>query len=199
MSASVLARAIRHLVLGAAAVATAAGSADAQSSPDERDIAAYTLTMPAMRKAGAATERMLELVLRDEGLARELETLALEEDESDAQSIADIVAAYDRMPKLKGAITGTGLSVREYVVMQLAMMQAAIVVGFQDPENSGKAITIPDGVSKANVAFVRANWDELQRMSARMQALQQELESRSAVAEEPEEPEEPGEPAEEPR
>jgi hypothetical protein len=199
MSASVLARAIRHLVLGAAAVATAAGSADAQSSPDERDIAAYTLTMPAMRKAGMATERMLELVLRDEGLARELETLAQEEDESDAQSIADIVAAYDRMPKLKGAITGTGLSVREYVVMQLAMMQAAIVVGFQDPENSGKAITIPDGVSKANVAFVRANWDELQRMSARMQALQQELESRSAVAEEPEEPEEPGEPAEEPR
>src|SRR5687768_8421727 len=98
MSASVLARAIRHLVLGAAAVATAAGSADAQSSPDERDIAAYTLTMPAMRKAGMATERMLELVLRDEGLAREFETLAQEEDESDAQSIADIVAAYDRMP-----------------------------------------------------------------------------------------------------
>ena len=196
MSASVLPRAVRRLVLGAAAVAAAAVPADAQSSPDERVIAAYTLTMPAMRKAGAATERMLELVLRDEGLARELETLAQEEDESDAQSIADIVAAYDRMPKLKGAITGTGLSVREYVVMQLAMMQAAIVVGFQDPENSGKEITIPDGVSKANVAFVRSNWDELQRMSARMQALQQELESRAASAEEPEEPEEP---AEEPR
>ena len=201
MSASVLPRAVRHLVLGAAAIAAAAGSAGAQPSPDEQAVASYTLTMPGMRKAGTATERMLELILRDEGLARELETLAQEEDESEAQSIGDIVAAYDRMPKLKGAITGAGLTVREYVVMQLAMMQAAMVVGFQDPENTGKEITIPDGVSKANVAFVRSNWGELQRMGARMQALQQELESRAASAdEEPvEEPEEEPEAAEEPR
>lgn len=190
MSASNLPRAIRQIFLGMAAIAATAVAAGAQSTSDEQAIADYTLTMPAMRKAGTATERMLELVLRDEGLARELETLAQEEDEGDEQTLADIVAAYDRMPKLKGAITGTGLTVREFVVMQLAMMQAAIVVGFQDPENTGKEITIPDGVSKANVAFVRANWNELQRMSSRMQALQQELESRQAAA---------GEPAEEPR
>ncbi|HEX6060364.1 MAG TPA: hypothetical protein VFZ11_15245 [Gemmatimonadaceae bacterium] len=182
MSATSLLRPVRACLLGAAAVVLVTGSAAAQSSADEQAVAAYRLTMPALKKAGQATERMLELVLRDEGLARELETLAEEEDEESDQSISDIVAAYERMPKLKGAITGTGLTVREFVVMQLAMLQSALVVAFQDAENTGKEITIPPGISKENVAFVRANWDELQRMSRRTQALQEELEARARAA-----------------
>jgi hypothetical protein len=185
----------RLLALGALAFvvhAAAARAAAAQEGADEKAIAAYRLSMPALRKAGQATERMLELVLRDEGLARELEERARKEGGGgDGQTIADIVAAYDEMPKLKVAITGTGLTVREFIVMQLAMMQAALVVGFQDPENTGKEITIPDGVSKENVAFVRANWAELQRMGARAQELQKELEARSRPAGESEESEEP--------
>lgn len=202
MSPSSLLRPVRFLVLAAAALACLPGTGRAQSTSDEQAIAAYKLTMPAMRKAGQATERMLELLLRDDGLAKELETLAQEEGAGEEQGIADIVAAYDKVPKLKGAITGSGLSVREFVVMQLAMMQAALVVGFQDPDNTGKEITIPDGVSKENVAFVRTNWDALQRMSARTQALQKELEARSRAAngesgeEEPlEEPPAGGEPS----
>jgi hypothetical protein len=200
-------RPARLLALGALALlvhAAAARAAAAQAGADEKAVAAYRLSMPALRKAGQATERMLELVLRDQGLARELEERARKEGGGgDTQTIADIVAAYDEMPKLKGAITGTGLTVREFIVMQLAMMQAALVVGFQDPENTGKEITIPDGVSKENVAFVRANWAELQRMGARAQQLQKELEARSRPADaEDEEPtdEEPTdeEPAAEP-
>jgi hypothetical protein len=197
-------RPARLLALATLAVAIQAGAARraaAQSSEDEKAIGAYRLSMPALKKAGQATERMLELVLRDEGLARDLEARAREEGEGDdSQSIADIVAAYDKMPKLKGAITGTGLTVREFIVMQLAMMQAALVVGFQDPENTGKPITIPDGVSKENVAFVRANWAELQRMGARAQELQKELEARSrpANAEETEEAPPDEAPTEEP-
>lgn len=194
MPASSIRRPIRHLALAALLVAPAfvARPAAAQGSADEKAIAAYRLSMPALQKAGRATERMLELVLRDASLAEELEARAREEEDgNDGQTIADIVAAYDRMPKLKGAITGTGLTVREFIVMQLAMMQAALVVGFQDPENTGKAITIPDGVSKENVAFVRANWDELQRMGARATALQKELEARTRAARGEAEPEEP--------
>lgn len=182
MSPSSLVRPLRLFALGTAALLLLPTTARAQSSSDEQAIATYKLTMPAMRKAGQATERMLELLLRDDGLASEMEALARDEGDEDEQSIADIVAAYDKVPKLKGAITGTGLSVREFIVMQLAMMQAALVVGFQDPENTGREITIPDGVSKENVAFVRANWGELQRMGARTQALQKELEARAQAA-----------------
>ena len=166
--------ALSATVLALLALPSLAPAARAQSA-DEKALASYRLTMPTIRKLVAVQEKIMEVAASPDAKkwAKELERQS-----SGNATIAELSAAYDRVPPLKQAIASSGLSTREYVTAFFSFFQAAMMVSVQEyaqQQGSKEAAPLPAGVSKENVELVRQNKAEIDQISKRLQEMQKKM------------------------
>jgi hypothetical protein len=147
-------------------VLSLASTAAAQSQPDAdlKAISATTLTMPRYKQYLDATVNLANLAAKDPGLKNRLEGFG-------NQSLAEQIKLLDRVPQVRGAITATGLTTRDYVLTQGALLQAgmayAMTKGSGVPVDS---VVKKAGVSRANLEFYQKNEAEIGRLAKEAEA-----------------------------
>jgi hypothetical protein len=128
--------------------------------------------MPVLRKLAQTQENMFAAT-RDPALKEKYAALGRQSnDEPEPNSLDDMVKRIERVPEVKRAITSTGLTTREYMKATLSMFQAAMALSMMEMEGPMKVKTLPPGVMADNVAFLKANKAELDKMTARSRELQ---------------------------
>ena len=111
---------------------------------DLEEVSKYALTDAGLAKFAKATQNLAALP----GACEEDE-----EDDSNAQSIDDLVAKLDATPGAKAAVQSAGMTTREFVVFTFAMMQAGMAAWAQSQPNA----KLPAGISQANIDFYKKN------------------------------------------
>lgn len=152
-------------VAGLSLAAVAADVSDAAAQPgagqlfNDPAIASYRLSSNSLTKFIRATQALQ---------AMENEEFDIEDrfdmDDPENLNVADIAAAFDSEPRIKGAINGAGLTSREYVTFMFAMIQAmvgsvAVQMGGEQALND-----LPNGVLKDNIRFFIANQDAFEAL-----------------------------------
>lgn len=182
-----------RIVLAAAAISTAVAAtppalraqSPAQRARDASDmttLAAYRLTMPAVRKLAAAYENMIPLAA-DSALARHVERDRDNHPSETAASIDDMAEFFGRYSPIRAAITHAGLTPREFTIANLSLMQSSMVVGYSDlAKAKGQPFDeAASGASPANLALVRENRAEIDAVMAKLRAWQ-EAQARAAAS-----------------
>ena len=130
---------------------------------DTREINAYRLTDATLAKYVRAARAMAPAVKAAQDAEDEDDA-----DEEESPSISKLVAWYDAKPEARRAITGAGLTTREYVVFTFALFQAGM----------GAWMVEQQGWSKLPPEFARANVEFYQRHRASLDSLTAELKPR---------------------
>jgi hypothetical protein len=142
------------LVLGGAPPA----AAQAGSSDDAQAIAGYTLSMDKLTAFRDATLDLKKAVEGDAEMAARAEAWDQADDEH--QTLTELAGRIESEPKLKAALASHGLTAREYMLVQLATVQAMMAESLLGM----KQATLPAGVNPKNVEFVKAHKAELQEL-----------------------------------
>ena len=140
--------------------------ASAQTSAD-RDLKAYSsyrLTMPKYKKYLAAMVNMAQAGSNNPKVLDAMEA-------SGSLTNDQLVARLNGVPEARRAITGAGLTTRDYVLAQGAMLQAGMAHATMkqlkiSPDSAIKAF----GVSRANLDFVGKNEAEITRSTKEAEA-----------------------------
>ena len=139
-------------------------AAEAQSDADLKAIGATTLTMPKYKQYLDASVNLANVAAKNPGIADRMKG-------SGEKSIAEQVRALESDPQVRGAITATGLTTKDYVLTQWAILQSGMAYamtkgsGVSQDEVAKKA-----GVSKANLDFYAKNEAEINRLAKEAQA-----------------------------
>jgi hypothetical protein len=134
-----------------------------QSDADLQAVAATTLTMPKYQQYLDATVNLANVAVKDPEIASGMKGSA-------EKSIAEQVKTLESNPQVRGAITATGLTTRDYVLTQWALIQAGMAYAM----TKGTGATQDDmikkaGVSKANFDFYAQNEAEIDRRAKEAQ------------------------------
>ena len=149
----------------AAAALLLAVPAPLRAQSDEETLARYRLTEATLAKFTQVARSIVALTQTDS-------TLRTEEDEDEAESITELAAMYDRHPSMRRAITGAGMTTREFVTFLLSMFQAAVGTWIvQQPQ--GSLDKLPPEIPRDNVRFYQQHERELQKLTEEMKALGQ--------------------------
>ena len=145
----------------------------ARDVSDMKTLAAYRLTMPAVRKLAAAYENMIPLAA-DSVLARHVERDSDSHPSESAASIDAMAEFFGRYAPIRAAITRAGLTPREFTVANLSLMQSSMVVGYSDlaREKGQPFDEAASGASPVNLALVRENRAEIDAVMAKLKAWQ---------------------------
>lgn len=126
---------------------------------DDPALASYRLTSSNLTRFLAATQALNGLDGENFDLEDQIDT-----DNPEDVNIADIAAAFDGEPRIKGAINGAGMSSREYVTFLFSMLQAmfgSIAVQMGGDEALAQ---MPNGVLKQNIQFFLEHQDEFEAL-----------------------------------
>jgi hypothetical protein len=140
-------------LLSSSSLAYAQTSAD----PDVKAYGSYRLTMPKYQKYLVATVNLAQAASRNPKIGHAME-------DSGSLTSAQMVAQLNDVPEARRAITRAGLTARDYVLTQGAVLQAGIAYGMMkqlkiSPDSAIKAF----GVSPANLELVGKNEAEIPR------------------------------------
>jgi hypothetical protein len=116
---------------------------------DAAEVQRYVLTEAALAKYTQATRNLAAV------------ESACEEQDSDAESIDEMVAALNAMPGADQALQAAGIAPREYVVFSLSLLQNGLAA-FAASQPGGQ---LPPGVSRANVDFVTKHNADLEQLA----------------------------------
>ena len=130
-----------------------------QSDADLKAVSATTLTMPKYKQYLDATVNLANAAAKNPGLAEGMK-------DSGDKSIDEQVEAIESNPQVKAAVTSTGLTTRDYVLTQWALLQTGMAYAM----TKGTGATQDDmikkaGVSKANMDFYAKNEAEINRLA----------------------------------
>jgi hypothetical protein len=160
---------MNRIVSGCAALALALSTpALAKSaSNDEREIQLFTLTSAFLDKMLTVQEKIATLEqdhpeMEKQGKAAERQHRGERDD-----SIDGTVKKIESFPALVDIIKAQGLTVRQYVLGTMALLQAAMYVALKKQMPDMKT---PEGMNMANVAFIEAHKAELDKFQQRMKA-----------------------------
>ena len=130
-----------------------------QSDADLKAVSGTTLTMPKYKQYLDATVNLANAAAKNPGLAEGMK-------DSGDKSIDEQVEAIESNPQVKAAVTSTGLTTRDYVLTQWALLQTGMAYAM----TKGTGATQDDmikkaGVSKANMDFYAKNEAEINRLA----------------------------------
>lgn len=172
---SSLSRRVCTHALAVVALSLSAVVAEAQSEADLEAIAATTLTMPKYKQYLDATVNLANIAVKNPGIADRMEGSA-------EKSVAEQVKALDSDPRVRGAISATGLTTKDYVMTQWALLQAGMAYAMTKGSGvSQDEIVKKAGVSKANLDFYAQNEAEINRLAQEAQARAPKLPDDEAV------------------
>jgi hypothetical protein len=147
----------RAILLASFALVALARPAVAQvADTDLAAISAYTLTMPKYKQYLAATQNLTEAAAANPDATME----------GEGGSIDDIVARISAIPPAKAAITSAGLTVRDFVLTQGALLQTGMAYGMMKEYKIPKdSIVKTAKVNPANLDFYTTNEAEIKRLA----------------------------------
>lgn len=164
------------------APAPASSSMDA----DTRAISSYRLTIGTIRKMAQVQENMYAIAKANPGLRARYAALEKEqENEPEATTIDEMVKRFDRVPEMKQAIVKAGLTPREYFLATFAAFQAGMTMAVMEMPGASKT-PLPGAVAE-NIAFLKANKAEFDRMQVRSREIEREMKKLAGEEEEEEE------------
>ena len=131
------------------------------SKDEEREINAYRLTKAKITQFGQATKNLLQAFEKNPKL---FDTPAAAKQE---KTLANMIEVTNSIPAAKKAIEDAGLTARDYWMFQMAMVYAG--TGNMVLKSGGQ---LPEGFSKENVEFYRANEAEFMKLDADIKAIQ---------------------------
>lgn len=152
------------LMLGMAGALSAQNRA---ASADEREIAAYRFSEATLAKYIRASRALAALVRSAPADTAEDGDDAEDDDEQgdDDTSIAELAAMYDTIPGARRAITGAGLTTREFVVFGLTLFQAGMAAWLVEQQGWDK---LPPGIARENVVFYQRHKAQLDSLTAEL-------------------------------
>ena len=121
-----------------------------------RELATFRLSMEELRKAARAG-KVLEKLSKTDASLKSAAQLA----KQGPLSIDVMVSQIDDHPQARTAIESAGLSTKKYVLTMYCFQQSAQALFLKDSSNEKHHIP---GASKENVAFVRKNLKEINRL-----------------------------------
>ena len=119
---------------------------------DSGEVSRYTLTEAGLAKYTEATKKLA--ALPGEGVD------ACDDDDAEGASLDQMAARLDAVPAAKAAVQSAGMTSREYVLFSMSLLQSAM--GAWAASQPGGAL--PEGVSKANVDFLKKHDAELKQL-----------------------------------
>ncbi|MGH7717436.1 MAG: hypothetical protein ACREON_01145 [Gemmatimonadaceae bacterium] len=131
----------------------ASSSSGGSLTGDVREVANYRLSMDKVEKWVAAMSNLQTLSENDPELKRWAES----QDMGNNASLRDMQERLESTPKIRRAIERAGISTEDFVLTQIALLQAAMVHGIQKSGAAAKNVPLPEGVSEDNVKFFREN------------------------------------------
>jgi hypothetical protein len=152
--------AVLAFVLALAAVAFVPQSQAATGDADLRELSRYQLTLAEVRKYAAANANLAKhpKVAEDEDAEGDSD-----EDTSD-ESLDGMAARIGKIPEARKAIESAGLTVRQYAVITMALIQASMAQFAVDSGADPAKVARDAGVNPANMKFVKEHKAELQKM-----------------------------------
>ena len=135
-----------------------------QSDADLKAVSATTLTMPKYKQYLDATVNLANVAAKNPGLAEGMK-------DGEEKSIDQQVRALERNPQVKAAVTSTGLSTRDYVLTQWALLQTGMAYAMTKQTGASQEDMIKQaGVSKANMDFYAQNEAEINKLAEEAKA-----------------------------
>lgn len=161
---SSLSRRVCTHALAVMALSLAAAAEAQQSDADLKAVSATTLTMPKYKQYLDATMNLANVAAKNPGLAEGMK-------DGGEKSIDEQVEAFESNPQVKAAVTSTGLTTRDYVLTQWALLQTGMAYAM----TKGTGATQDDmikkaGVSKANMDFYAQNEAEINKLAEEAKA-----------------------------
>jgi hypothetical protein len=148
------------LALALPAAASAQSSADA----DLKAIQGYTLTMPKYKQYLDASVNLANVAAKDPQLAGRLDGYG-------NKSLSEQIKLLDGLPQVRGAITAAGLSTRDYLLTQGAILQSGMAYAMtKDGKVPPEEMVKKAGVNPANLDFYRKNEAEIARLAKEAEA-----------------------------
>lgn len=142
----------------------AARAASQQSDADAKAVSAHLLTMPNYKQYLDATVNLAAVASNNPEIASGVQGSA-------EQSIGAQIEALESHPQIRGAITATGLTPREYVLTQWALLQTGMAYAMTKGSGAAQEDVIKKGgVSQANLDFYARNEAEITRLAKEAQA-----------------------------
>jgi hypothetical protein len=86
------------------------------------------------------------------------------DDDSDDESLDGMVARIEKIPTARTAIESAGLTVRQYAVITMALIQASMAQFAVESGADPAKVARDAGVNPANIRFVKEHKAELQKM-----------------------------------
>lgn len=168
------------------AAAQQASSGSSSMDAETRAISNYRLTIGTIRKMAQVQENMYAIAKANPGLKAKYAAIEKQqEDEPEPKTIDEMVKRFDRVPEMKQAIVKAGLTPREYFLATFAAFQAGMTMAVMEMPGASK--TPPPGAVAANIAFLKANKAEFDRMQVRSREIEREMKKLDGEEEEEEE------------
>jgi len=149
------------LAIAITAAAFAQPRSRASDDADQRELYNYSLTMDKIRKVADATASFADFAKKHPELQGQ---------SSNSKNLDEMVRKFEKYPEAVAILKQQGLTPREYAVGVLTLMQASMAVGFK---KSGAYKEYPPDmlklVSKPNLDFVDQHYDEIVKLTAKMQ------------------------------
>jgi hypothetical protein len=130
----------------------------AQSDPDLKAVSTTTLTMPKYKQYLDASVNLATVAAKNPGIGEDMKG-------SGEKSIAAQIKALEGNPQIRGAINSAGLTTRDYVLTQWALIQTGMAYAMTKGSGvSQEEVVKKAGVSKANLDFYAKNEAEITRL-----------------------------------
>jgi hypothetical protein len=135
-----------------------------QSDADLSAVSATTLTMPKYKQYLDATVNLANVAANNPGLAEGMK-------DGGEKSIDEQVQMLESNPQVKAAVTSTGLSTRDYVLTQWALLQTGMAYAMTKGSGASQDDMMKKaGVSKANMDFYAQNEAEINKLAEEAKA-----------------------------
>jgi hypothetical protein len=164
------------LVLFSSSLSSPTPALTQEDDADTKAYYSYQLTMPKYKKYLAAIVSLANASQRTPAVDQALETAM-------NASIDEAVAHFNRVPEARRGIADAGLTTRDFVLTQGALLQAGVAYGLMKEQGMSpdSALSIMQ-VSPANLDFVRKNEAEITRLTKEAEAKAPALKRKSDAA-----------------
>jgi hypothetical protein len=153
-----------RLAVVALPFAAAPAAGQSQADADLKTISAYALTMPRYKQYLDASVNVATAAAKDPSLQARFEDFG-------NKSLSEQIEVMDGVPQVRSAIVATGLTTRDYVLTQSALLQAAMAYAMTKGTGmSVDSVAQKAGVSRANLEFYQKNEAEIGRLAKEAEA-----------------------------
>jgi hypothetical protein len=146
----------RFAVAALLSVSALPASAQNKDAANAAQLKAYTLTMPKVTAYYAAMVAAEKAAATDPAL--KAETAAMEKDQNNEDTLAQMKAKFVKHPKVMAYFTSRGLTADDVVTMPFVLLGAAVAAEY------GLSDDLKNQVSPEQVAFIKANKAALDKM-----------------------------------